>query len=367
MDAHVVERTASDEARAPLLFGAYLGSLIGCVISVARGRFVNVRTACCERGGYDAIHCASVRLVGVWLVHRFSYDAKAGSRLHLVVLFHEGPGCAVRGKEKDGPMANARTSIGFEVSIFKFLYKPLVRRSARHILQGRLLDPDEPERGRWLRKDVNRMLHATWVRVDELLPDADLRTIPTLGNRNNVFLAVVTTAGYQALLECGMPRARAADLIADVGWKIYALGISAASFLPRVSTRDTGKRMDRTLQAMMRSVFRAPGRPGYEVEVVKEKGRLVTHWTWCPPQVFVRNLIDRRGDNGELEAFYRSWCLYDWPGADMMADDGMHGHYERTLTQSKGDAVCDMCWKHDACEASPISRPGTKAPRTAEK
>jgi len=91
--------------------------------------------------------------------------------------------------------------------------------------------------------------------------------------------------------------------------------------------------------------FSAPGRPGYEAEVWREEGQLLTHWTWCPPQTFVRDLVDRRGDRGELDAFYRAWCLYDWPGADLIADDGEHGHYARRHTLSRGDAVCDMCWK----------------------
>jgi hypothetical protein len=247
-------------------------------------------------------------------------------------------------------MENVRATSGIEISIFKLLYKPLVRRSARHILQGRLLDPDDPEKGRWLRRDVDRMLHATWARVDELVLDANLDALPTVGNRNMVFLAVVTTAAYQVLLERGLPQAQATDLMADVGWKIYSWGISVASLPFRISTQNTGKRIDRTIKAMMLLCFNAPGRPGYEVEVRKEEGQLLTHWTWCPPQVFVRNLIARQGDKGELNAFYRSWCLYDWPGADLIAGDGEHGHYERTLTQSRGDAVCDMCWNYKARE-----------------
>ncbi len=235
-----------------------------------------------------------------------------------------------------------------EIRIFKFLYKPLIRRSAHHILQGRMINPDIPENGRWLRGEVNEILVAIWDRVDGLVGKADLRTIPTFGNRNNVYLSVLTTAAYQVLLERGQSKARAADLVADVGWKIYELGINLVSFLFRATTRDPGKRIEGSVNALLVFPFSAPGRPGYEVSVEKQDGKMLTHWTWCPPQAFVRSLTETDGDRGELDAFYRSWCLYDWPGADLMAGDGERGHYQRKLTQSKGDAVCDMCWRHNA-------------------
>ncbi len=245
-------------------------------------------------------------------------------------------------------MKRTGTFPGMAVSIFKFLYKPLFRRSARRILEGRLLDPDHPEKGRWFRSDVNRMFGAVWKRVDELMPGADLAALPTLGSRHNVFLGVVTIAAYQTLLERGLSRAYATDLTADFGWKIYALGLKIVSFPFRITTRDTSKRIGRTIKILMFFPFSAPGRPGYEVKVWREEGQLLTHWTWCPPQAYVRSLIERDGDRGELDAFYRSWCQYDWPGADLIAGDGGHGHYTRARTMSRGDAVCDMCWKYKA-------------------
>ena len=80
-----------------------------------------------------------------------------------------------------------------------------------------------------------------------------------------------------------------------------------------------------------------------------------THWTHCPPQSFVRRLVETHGDRGELEAFYLSWCLYDWPGADLLAGDAAHGHYTRPHTMSRGDDVCDMCWSG---RAIPVDAPG---------
>ncbi len=232
-----------------------------------------------------------------------------------------------------------------EIAIFKLIYKPLIRSSARQILEGRQRDLDNPQNGRWTRKDINQILARTWRRVDRMAQTANLSKLPTRGSRNNVFLAAVTTAAYQELASTGASRDYAAQLVADVVWKLYGLGITIFSLPFRLTSSDPGDRVERTIKLLMKFPFSAPGRPAYEAKVWREGEETFTHWTWCPPQAFVRELIEREGDQGELDAFYQSWCLYDWPGADIMAGDGKCGHYERRLTQSKGDKVCDMCWK----------------------
>lgn len=235
----------------------------------------------------------------------------------------------------------------------KRLYAPLTRRAARQALQGRLLDMERPELGRWFQEDVDAFVKSTWRRVDELLISARLDELPTHGNRHNVFLAVVTTAAYQALLDRGVPATYAAILVGDLGWKIYVWMLNVAAFPARLTTRNPYKRMERTLRALLVFPFSAPGRPGYEVEAWTEGNRFFTHWTHCPPHAFVRQLVADQGDRGELDAFYRSWCLYDWPAADLLAGDDKRGHYTRPHTMSRGDPVCDMCWRGRALQPDP--------------
>ena len=226
----------------------------------------------------------------------------------------------------------------------RMLARPLIRRAAREALQGRLVDPSDAERGRWLRADVKQYLAATWQRVDGLLPAASLAMLPTWGNRLNGFMAVVTTAAYQELLDRGVDQEYAATLVADVGWKVYAWMLSVSALPARLVSRRPQRQLDLTLRLLMRFPFSAPGKPGYEVEAWSDGERSYNHWTHCPPQAFVRALVEAEGDRGELDAFYRAWCLYDWAGADLLARDGKHGHYERPHTMSRGDSVCDMCW-----------------------
>ncbi len=229
-------------------------------------------------------------------------------------------------------------------ALWKTLYRPVLRRAARQILKGRLLDEQAPEKGRWLEEDVRDFLDRTWARVDELLPLAELDQLPTVGNRHNVFLAVMTMAAYQALLDRGTAPDYARVLFADVGWKVYSWMLRGVSLPFHLFIRDPGRRMELILRTLMIFPFSAPGKPGYEVSVWTEGDNTHTHWTHCPPHTFVRRLIEQRGDRGELEAFYQSWCRYDWPGADLLANDGRRGHYSRPQTLSRGDSVCDMCW-----------------------
>lgn len=234
------------------------------------------------------------------------------------------------------------------------LYRPIVRRAARAVLQGRRLDRARPEAGRLLRADVDRFLDGVWDRVQVLLREEDLRAIPTLGSRHNVFLGMLTIAAYHTLLELGIERRYAMELFSDVGWKVYAQMIGLPFLLAKLRTRDPQRRMNQVLEGLMRFPFNAPGRPGYEVRAWADIEGFHTHWTYCAPLGFVKRHVERHGDRGEVEAFYQSWCQYDWPAADILAGGraGEHGHYRRPHTLSRGDSVCDMCWSASGCQAA---------------
>ena len=230
------------------------------------------------------------------------------------------------------------------ITLCKAVYKPLVRWAAHQILEGRLLDLEKPNKGRWLHSDVRAYLSETWACCDSLIPVAALEKLPTYGNRHNVFLAVVTTAAYQVMIERGVPSSYAKQLVGDLCWKIYGSMLAAVSIPYQMTTRDPGRRMEKILRTLMFFPFNAPGAPGYEVKVWTEGSDTYTHWTHCPPQTFVRRVIAVNGDRGELDAFYQSWCLYDWPGADLLVNAGKRGHYSRMHTLSRGDPIYDMCW-----------------------
>jgi hypothetical protein len=54
--------------------------------------------------------------------------------------------------------------------------------------------------------------------------------------------------------------------------------------------------------------------------------------------------VEIHGDHGEVEAFRKSWCWYDWAVTRAMVDAGVQSLYERPHTLSKGDDACDIRW-----------------------
>jgi hypothetical protein len=230
--------------------------------------------------------------------------------------------------------------------LLKVFYRPMVRRTCAQILTGRMIERNQPERGRFLRYDVNQILKETWREVDEILPDAELDRLPTLGNRQNVFFAVLTVAFYHALIGTGVEKQYAVELFADVGWKLYTKLLTFPRLVARLFFRDPHKQMGVTLRMLGIYPFSAPGKPGYEIKAWLEPGRYCIDYLHCPPYSFVRKYVEKNGDRGELELFRGSWCLYDWAFAYAIAE-GRHkklGHYERLHTLSSGDDVCDMRW-----------------------
>ncbi len=218
----------------------------------------------------------------------------------------------------------------------------LARRVLRQRLAGRRIDPDDPARGRFESADIGWISGATLAEAARLRPEARIAELSSVGNRLNVSLAVLTVALYRALLDFGVARSHAADLVADIGWYVYELGARPVVLATRLTSSDPHRRMVVALRLLLRFPFSAPGRPGYEVEVVEQADRLLTTWTWCPPLAFVRRLAEVETDRGELEAFRRSWCSYDWAFNDRLV--GGRGAYLRPHTMSEGADRCDMKW-----------------------
>jgi len=240
------------------------------------------------------------------------------------------------------------------IALWKWVYRRAVRGAAHQVMMGREIERGRPERGRFLRQDVDALLEAAWRELDKILPDAEFERLPTHGSRHNVFLAALTVAGYRAFVDGGIERDYAIELFADVGWKVYVKLLSVPRAIARLITRDPQRQMNLILRMFMIFPFSTPGRPAYECKAWAEGDHFCTYWTYCPPFAFVKSLVERRGDRGELEAFRRAWCTYDWALTYAMVDGGYgrRGRYERPHTLSAGDEVCDMRWSVQPSQTS---------------
>lgn len=229
-------------------------------------------------------------------------------------------------------------------SVIRRMILTTLRRSANRVLLTREIpESDHPAR-RWLLPDVQRFILQVASKADDMRPVAELVALPRVGSRLMVEMAIFTSASYRAFLDDGVPDDSARALVADIGWDYYARLLRLTSLPFRLTSRDPGLRLQRTIGLLLWFPFSAPGAPGYAVDVRSDGSDILTYFTHCPPQTFVRTLVATRGDRGDLEAFRQSWCKYDWPGADLIAEDGKRGHYVRNQTLSAGDPRCDMCW-----------------------
>jgi hypothetical protein len=80
--------------------------------------------------------------------------------------------------------------------ILKMLYRPIVKRSFYRSLNGRMVEPGSPEKGRLLKHQVRSMLSTCWDEMDDINLKNAFENLPSLGNQHNVFLPVITIAAY---------------------------------------------------------------------------------------------------------------------------------------------------------------------------
>ena len=219
-----------------------------------------------------------------------------------------------------------------------------VRRAVRSGIANRQMTDTQGRPIRWLGPEIQSYLAAMDAEAVALRRHARLDELDRFGNRLMVEMAIWTVAADRALRKSGISPETARQVVADLGWEIYSRMLSLSSLPVRLVARDPGQRLRWTIRMLLVFPFSAPGAPGYEVKAWREGDDILTHFTCCPPQSFVRRVAETEGDPDALETFRRSWCTYDWPGADLIASDASRGHYRRPHTLSHGDSVCDMCW-----------------------
>ena len=245
-------------------------------------------------------------------------------------------------------IATARPSLGWR-AVRRLMWRD-IRRTCHRQLANRTLRLADGDTLRWLPENIERFLATLDQTTDEMRVIAELPTLPDPGSRLMVELAIYTIAADAALRRLRVETDCAHSIVSDVGWDLYRRMLRLSSLPARIVSRDPGHRLRWTIRALLIFPFRPVGAPGYETRVFRDGDDLHTHFIHCPPQTFARRASARCADPELLEAFRQSWCLYDWPGADLIASDGNRGHYRRPHTLSAGDPVCDMCWKARAAQ-----------------
>jgi hypothetical protein len=226
--------------------------------------------------------------------------------------------------------------------ILTLLLKPVVGAAARRSLVGRLRSQAGSAGGRFSRSDVRRILARTWVLYEKRLPD--LPREPTIGSRINVSLACLTVSVFHALLEEGVEREYAIELVGDATWVIYEKWALVPDRIARMRTRDPVRRMRICVDSFLRFPFNPPG---YRIERHPDRRGAAFDVLRCPvAEYFAAH------DASDL-------CVGTWCDLDYALAEAWGGHLDRGSTISRGAPCCDFRFHAGGAQRKPSARTRT--------
>lgn len=212
--------------------------------------------------------------------------------------------------------------------VTKLFFQRAIRCAALRAITGRSRDRLHPERGRFARAEVNAILRQSWRLYARLAPGIPRE--PRFGNRMNMSLSCLTLACFRVLLERGVERSYAVELIGDTAWQVY----ETWGRLPRAAGllryRDPRDRMRLAVDLFLRFPF-AP--PGYVFERLHADDGASLDMLRCPVADYFR-----QHDTSDL--CLGTWCNLDYALAEMWG-----GWLERSETLSAGCERCDFRFK----------------------
>lgn len=215
--------------------------------------------------------------------------------------------------------------------LFKLSFRPVIGWAAHQALAGRNRAPYHPEKGRFTKTDVDRLLDQSWANFGELAPDVSRE--PTFGSRMNMRLAALTLVMLRSLTNDGIERKYAIELIGDTCWKVYQYWGRVGRFMGRLSRRDPikdhARRIGRDGSWPMSFPFNPPG---YRARYVATQGGLGFNVIRCPVAEYFHT-------HSSEDLAVGTWCMLDHPLAEMI---GMK--LVRTQTLAASDQQCDFRW-----------------------
>ena len=218
------------------------------------------------------------------------------------------------------------------MDLVKRIYGPMSGRAACRALVGRERSPLSPDKGRFTRDDVTRLLGAAWKRYDDAVENLPLQ--PTTGSTMNVRLACFTFSFFEELLATGLERTHAIELVADATWQVYQmwarLTSAAGSLTPGKSTALAFAVRDKDepgAKVHLKFPFNAPG---YVIETVSVEQGIGFNVVHCPVAKYFR-------EHDAADLCVASWCNLDFALSEMT-----HQTLVRTKTLVQGADHCDF-------------------------
>jgi ubiquinone biosynthesis protein len=210
----------------------------------------------------------------------------------------------------------------------KLIYQPAIRKAGISGLVGRNRNRTQPAKGRFTKADVQNLLEEVWLKYDQISLDAPPQT--ALGNQMNLYLACVTFCCFQALLELGVERHYAIELISDMAWKVYERWGTIPFILARFQKQSPREQMRFAVNAFLRFPFSPPG---YILDRLPSEEGISFNIKKCLIAEYFRS-------QSATDLCVGTWCNLDFALAEMWG-----GRLERTQTLATGNPFCDFRFK----------------------
>lgn len=207
----------------------------------------------------------------------------------------------------------------------KLVFRRTIRRAALGAIVGRNRQPADPEKGRFTVGDVDQILHDTWRVYDQRASTVPRE--PKLGNRMNMMLACLTLSCLAVMLDSGIKRKYAIELIGDTAWKVYEVWGRVPKRTVNLVVRDPRLRMRLCVNLFLRFPFTPPG---YVFERKPTPEGIAVDMLRCP-------VSDYLLQNDAADLCQGTWCNLDFALAEMW---GSRLCREETL--SAGCPRCDF-------------------------
>lgn len=203
-------------------------------------------------------------------------------------------------------------------------------------LSGRYISIDNPELGRYSKRQLKEILNYIRITQNDLVEKAKLSQYKSHGNQLMVYCGILSLASYRVFRNQGMSHEYSTLLIGDVIWKLYIFGFKTIWITTGFITRSSYERLNYTLRILCKYPFNEDPK-GYQVSVYSTSDYISTDFTQCVVQKYFSHVSTDK----EMDFFRNSWCQYDFSLPSYLIDGGS---YERKHTISNGDNICDMRW-----------------------
>lgn len=216
------------------------------------------------------------------------------------------------------------------MSLFTLFFKPIGRQAVHQVLLHRARNPQQPQAGRWTKRDVTKLMDETWRRYAAFEPG--LPQEATVGSRLSVRLATLDICLYQTLLETGMERNDAIQLVSDINWYVYKRGMKLPKWLAGMITRDPVRQMQVISNLIMTKFPFNP--PGFQSNMLASERGGRFDVLRCPVADQMRALLPEQEARNLCVA---TWCIQDYAAAELWG-----GRLERSGTIANGADRCDF-------------------------